>query len=485
MLREVVDYVDQLEMIDVLQRLGVAYHFRNEIRSMLENVHNNIDTLKRKKNLNVTALAFRLLRQHGYNIPTDGMCNFKYGDVEGLLSLYEASFHSIEDEPILDEARDFTSKFLKEFVNKNKDNDTSLFINHALEFPLQWRVPRFEAWWFINFGYERRQNASHALLQFAKLDFNMVQRVHQEELKWWKKIGLVEELRFFRDRLVENFIWSVGMESRPDIGNFRKVMTKVLSFITVLDDVYDVYGTLEELELFTKAIDSWDINAMDSLPHYMKICFLSLYNFVNEVAYDILKENGHNIIPSLKKVWIDVCKAYLMEAKWYYGGYIPRLQEYLENSWISISAPVILVHAYVLIEKIFKKEDLGSLQEYPDIIRSSSIIFRIVDDLGSSKREIESAGDVSKSIQCYMNESGASEADSREHLKCMLHTTWKKLNEEARNSPFSKSFIDIAVNLARVSMLFYRNGDGFTIQGDETKSHMLSLIVQPVPIISK
>ncbi|KAJ1408336.1 Terpenoid cyclases/protein prenyltransferase alpha-alpha toroid [Sesbania bispinosa] len=166
------------------------------------------------------------------------MGNFKkslYGDVEGLLSLYEASFHSTEDEPILDEARDFTSKFLKEFVNENEGNDTSLLINHALEFPLQWTVPRWEALWFIN-------------------------------LDGGKRIGLVEELSFFRDRLVENFIWSVGMDSKPNLGNFRKVITKAISLTTVLDDVYDVYGTLEELELFTEAIDSWDVNAIDSLP---------------------------------------------------------------------------------------------------------------------------------------------------------------------------------------------------------------------------
>lgn len=65
---KLVDHVDQLRMIDVLQRLGVSYHFNNEIRNILGNVHNNIDTLKGKKNLYATALAFRLLRQHGFNV---------------------------------------------------------------------------------------------------------------------------------------------------------------------------------------------------------------------------------------------------------------------------------------------------------------------------------------------------------------------------------------------------------------------------------
>ena len=82
-------------------------------------------------------------------------------NVEGMLSLYEASFYSFEDETILDEARDFTSKFLKEYVSKNRGDYLSLLSSHALELPLHWRVPRWEAQWFIN-AYERRQNMTLA-----------------------------------------------------------------------------------------------------------------------------------------------------------------------------------------------------------------------------------------------------------------------------------------------------------------------------------
>lgn len=40
---------------------------------------------------------------------------------------------------------------------------------------------------------------------------------------------------------------------------------------------------------------------MKQLPDYMKICFLALYNTVNEMAYNILKEQGHDVVPNLKK----------------------------------------------------------------------------------------------------------------------------------------------------------------------------------------
>ena len=80
----------------------------------------------------------------------------------------------------------------------------------------------------------------------------------------------------------------------------------------------------------------------------------------------------------------DLCKAYLLEAKWYYSGYKPTLQEYMDNAWISVSAPVLLCHAYMATDSI-TKEGLQSFEEYyPNIICSSSIIVRLADDLGTS-----------------------------------------------------------------------------------------------------
>jgi len=61
--------IDQLEFIDVSQRLGVAYQFNDEIRNILDNIYNS-QTSKLKNNLYATSLKFRLLRQHGYNIST-------------------------------------------------------------------------------------------------------------------------------------------------------------------------------------------------------------------------------------------------------------------------------------------------------------------------------------------------------------------------------------------------------------------------------
>jgi hypothetical protein len=46
----------------------------------------------------------------------------------------------------------------------------------------------------------------------------------------------------------------VGIIFEPQFGNIRRMITKLNSLITTIDDVYDVCGTLDELELFTDAV---------------------------------------------------------------------------------------------------------------------------------------------------------------------------------------------------------------------------------------
>ena len=76
-----------------------------------------------------------------------------------------------------------------------------------------------------------------------------------------------------------------------------------------------------------------------------------------------------------------------MEA-WYNSDYMPTLQEYLENACISISAHVIIIHAYDFSANPITKEALESLQDSPDIIRISSMIVRLEDDLGTSSVQL-------------------------------------------------------------------------------------------------
>jgi (-)-germacrene D synthase len=98
-----------------------------------------------------------------------------------MWSLYEATHLKIRGEDILDEAFHFTRAQL----NSKAINQLSPFlyaqISQCLRNPLHKGVPRLETRCYIS-SYEEDPSHSKVLLNFAKLDFNMLQKMHQKEL---------------------------------------------------------------------------------------------------------------------------------------------------------------------------------------------------------------------------------------------------------------------------------------------------------------
>ncbi|KAM4103741.1 hypothetical protein ACJW30_06G101000 [Castanea mollissima] len=476
-----------LELIDDIERLGLGYRFKEEIMRALD----RFVTLKGCKeftngSIHDTALSFRLLRQHGFGVSQDQKGNFKEclgKDIKGLLSLHEASYLGFEGENLLDEAMEFTTMHLKD-LKGDVSRTLKEEVRQSLEMPLHRRMRRLEQRWYID-AYSMKEAHNRKLLELAKLDFNIVQSVHQRDLKdmsrWWNETGLGNKLSFARDRLMECFFWTVGMVFEPQFSNCRKELTKVTSLITIIDDVYDVYATLEELEMFTDIVQRWDVKAMKDLPEYMKLCFLALYNTVNEMVYDTLKEQGVDILPYLTKAWGDLCKAFLQETKWRYYKCTPSSEDYLDNAWMSASGALILVHAYFLMSPSITNRALEGLEDYHNLLRWPSIIFRLCNDLGTSMAELE-RGETANSILCYMRETSLSEDFAREHISNLIDKTWKKMNKDRfSDSPFEEPFLETAINLARISHCTYQHGDGHGAPDSRSKDRVLSLIIEPIP----
>lgn len=69
---------------------------------------------------------------------------------------------------------------------------------------------------------------------------------------------LMKELYFARDRMVESYIWALGVFYEPKYSYGRIILAKIAVLTILLDDIYDVYGTFDELELFTNAIERFN-----------------------------------------------------------------------------------------------------------------------------------------------------------------------------------------------------------------------------------
>nr|QNC49796.1 terpene synthase 8a [Leucophyllum frutescens] len=497
--------IKQLELIDDLQRLAIADHFENQITRILNCIYNDRygknnyddDGKPYERDLYSMALEFRLLRQHGFRVSQDVFDCFRNEegefkasplaeDTKGLLQLYEASFLLTPGEDTLDQAREFTTISLRRNLDQGliSDENLSFLVGCALKLPLHWSIPRFRARTFIG-AYERKSDAITTMLEFAKLDFNIFQAMNQEELKTvsrlWKSTGVADKLPFARVEDVPGFMFAFGIVPNREHGYARMKMVTLLYLALTADDIFDIYGTLEELQLFTDAIERWDTKSINQLPYYMQIYYLALYNFVNEVAYDFLKEQGSIVIPHLRKSLLDYLRSYLQEANWYHKGQKPSLEEYLKNGWTSAGGPMFFYHVYFLLQNSVKKEAIRGLYEYHNVLRLSSVVMRLTNDLGTHKPETE-RGDTPKAMQCYMNDTGASEEKAREHILSLNQETWMKLNEEATDaeSIFSRTFITCCVNYGRSGHYMYQPDGGLGEPNSTLEDQINGLLFEPI-----
>lgn len=58
---------------------------------------------------------------------------------------------------------------------------------------------------------------------------------------------------------MEYYTFASCIATDPKQSAFRLGFAKTSHFVTVLDDIYDTLGTMEELELFTAAIKRWQV----------------------------------------------------------------------------------------------------------------------------------------------------------------------------------------------------------------------------------
>ncbi|MCD7460819.1 hypothetical protein HAX54_044498 [Datura stramonium] len=193
------ELVETLNLIDVIERLGIAYQFEKEIDDILEQIYNENSNFEGNDNIDLCtcALQFRLLRQHGYNISIKIFSKFQdengklkeflASDVLGLLSLYEASH--VRTHEIFSKFQDGNGK-LKESLASDVLGLLSLYeashvrthggdiLEDALAFST---TPRVETRFFISSIYEKHETKNDVLLQFAKLNFNLLQMLHKQE----------------------------------------------------------------------------------------------------------------------------------------------------------------------------------------------------------------------------------------------------------------------------------------------------------------
>eukprot|EP01018_Ginkgo_biloba_P025704 Gb_31103 [translate_table: standard] len=319
--------LDHLLMVDDVERMGIHRYFEKEIKVAVEYVYrywNKSRGISRGRksafiDLNSTALGLRILRLHRYHVsPATTTLQMKMGTSIAVMA-----------------------------------------VKYALDYPWRNSLPRLEARSFID-GYAGQSTATSSnefrlkCLELAKLDFNMLQSSHQKEMqlvsRWWRESGLAD-LTFARHRHMEYYLWGAAVAQEPGFSTFRIALAKVTTLGTILEDIYDTYGTLDELKRFTEAVGRWDLSMMERLPEYIRVCFKVLYEAVNELASQAQNTQGREMLMYIRRAWEVYIGAYLQEAEWIAEEYVPTMEEYIENGINSVDLGVLTLHCILLLNQ--------------------------------------------------------------------------------------------------------------------------------------
>ncbi|KAJ4807451.1 S-(+)-linalool synthase [Rhynchospora pubera] len=458
-----------LVMVDALKKLDLEHYFSEEISANLDLTYNNMyKTLQvNDGKLMDVALQFKLLREAGYNVSSDifqrfldGNGEFKQSlskDVEGLIRLHEASFLTMGEE-ILYKANEFSTKHLKSAMRYLGPND-SAFVRHTLDHPYHKSLKQYKARHYLKHVNSLKiGDASVSMEKLAQIEFRSNQRLYQDEFKkirrWWSDLGLASELTFARDQILKWYLYSMTTVPGPQFSRIRLEFTKAISFLFIIDDVFDIMGNAEELALFTQTINSWEDS--NALPGYMRVCFHALQEVTEGIAQFVEEEYGWNPINFLKRSWSTLCNAFMVESRWFANSQVPSAAVYLTNGVTSSGVPMMMVHLYFLLGHRVTNETANLIEGKSTLVSGAAKILRLLDDLGSSKDENQDGFDGSY-VEYYMKDNPSCSLDNAKlHTRELISKSWEELNKECFfNTSFLPCFREASLNCARMFTIIY------------------------------
>ncbi|WMV12200.1 hypothetical protein MTR67_005585 [Solanum verrucosum] len=282
---------EKLNLIDIVERLGIAYHFEKQIDDMLDHIFNIDPNVEAHECTMIYAVLYppsisnpkTTWLQHLSKFQ-DAKGKFKESlsyDIRGLLNLYEASHsplskqvtHALEQSLRKSIRRVETRYFISIYEEEECKNDVLLRfakldfnllqmlhrqelsevsryakcaaphlksplskqVTHALEQSLHKSIPRVEMRYFISI-YEEEECKNDVLLRFAKLDFNLLQMLHKQELSEVSRYAKVTMEKI--QEMAETAWKDVNEVILQPTPVSTKILTRILNLARIIDVTY-------------------------------------------------------------------------------------------------------------------------------------------------------------------------------------------------------------------------------------------------------
>ncbi|XP_047170318.1 ent-kaurene synthase TSP4, chloroplastic isoform X1 [Vigna umbellata] len=506
------DIYARLCMIDSLERLGINHHFKEEIRSVLDDTYSLWVQGVEDIFLDPTtcAMAFRILRLNGYDVSSDPFYQYsedKFADslkgylkdVGAVIELYRASQAIIHpDESILVRQSLWTKQLLKQESSPHRlyaDKLRSYVdqeVKDVLNFPYHANLERLlnrrsmeyynvEETRILKSSYRSCNLANQEILKLAVEDFNICQSVHIEELKQlsrWVVESRLDQLQFARQKLAYCYFSVAATLFPPELSDARISWAKNGVLTTTVDDFFDVGGSEKEQVDLIQLVEKWDVDINTACcSETVKIIFSAIHGTVCEIGEKSVKRQGHNVKNIVIKIWLDLIQSMYKEAEWVRTKTVPTIDDYMENAYISFAiGPIVLPALYLLGPKLSNED--AETYELNHLYKLMSTYGRLRNDLYGFERESEE-GKLNALSLYIAHENTAEEAmEKMKGIAEEKRIELLRLILQEKGSVVPRDCKDLFWKMTKVLQLFYIKDDGFT--SNEMYSSLKAVIKDPV-----
>ncbi|XP_044967666.1 acyclic sesquiterpene synthase-like isoform X1 [Hordeum vulgare subsp. vulgare] len=475
----------QLSMVDVLQKIGISRHFASEIKSILDFTYSY--WLQRDEIIlgaETCAMAFRILRMNGYNVSADGLSHIStdLSDTRSLLELYKASQVSTsDDELILDSIGSWSGHLLKQQLTSTEAQRAPLLreVEHVLDSPFYTMLDRLEH----KRNIEQFDVIEHPILQLTwqtnqdllglgVMDFYTSQSIYQQEyqhLDSWVKESRLNQLPFARQKLAYFYLSAASTMFPPELSDARILWAMNGALTTVVDDFFDVGGSKDELENLTALVEMWENQEeTEYFSEQVEIVFSAIYSSVNELGSKASAVQGRDVTGHLVEIWQELLRNMMTEVEWRTSGYVPTLDEYIENAVVTFAlGPIVLPALYFVGPKI--TESMVIDPEYSELFRLMSTCGRLLNDVQTYEREYKEGKLNSVSLLVLHSDGSMTIPEARMKLQKPIDTCRRDLLRLVlrEDNVIPRPCKELFWNICKTCYFFYYEGDAFSCQEEK------------------
>ncbi|CAI0374030.1 unnamed protein product, partial [Linum tenue] len=242
-------------------------------------------------------------------------------DKTAVLELHKASQIIFPEEPILEELNSWTMNFLKqEFCNGSiyvdqPGESISTKVHDALTYPFNVDLDRLghrrniqqysniDNIWTLKTSYCCPNIGNKDFLELAAEDFSLCQSIQQKELKQlgrWIIDYKLDKLSFARQKLGYCYFSAATILYAPELSDARISWAKNGVLITVVDDFFDVGGSMEEFVNLIQLLEKWEVDgSTDFCSEQVEILFTAIRGSIHEIHAHVSLALGPIVLPAL------------------------------------------------------------------------------------------------------------------------------------------------------------------------------------------